>query len=542
MSKKMRTGEEKIGEALSSLLESAQDYDTFDVNIFLAGEPAAAALSSFSDAAGTEDAEAVIDSIQTQSAAMQSDLLSYLQGASTDAAFMDGEVAVPQAANIDSFWINNSVAAEVSYQTLESILARTDVVHVELERRVNIEELMDAGRSYSKKSGSKKKPKKGKKGDETAVKKITATKIPGVSAAKKISVTIPPLFFSNLTWSVKRIKAHLLWQLGINGDGIVVAVVDTGVNYKHPDLKNRMWNGGAAFPKHGFDFDSNDKDPWDEAGHGTSCAGIVAGDGASGQRTGVAPKARIMAIRVGGAERNFWKGLEFAIQQKANVISMSMSWKYPSRPDYPGWRRVCETILAAGLLHANSIGNQGDQLGTYPIPYNIATPGNCPPPRIHPLQVPVGKKSSPISCGATDDSDKLASYSGRGPAAWENPPYTDYPYLSGNKPGLIKPDVCAPGPGTTSCNWRFGQDPGAKPYSSFGGTSSATPHVGGCLALLAQACKKAGKPIVPARVQEALENTAVRVVGQTKDKQDHYGAGRVDVYAAYKYGHAKGWW
>src|SRR5262249_39054264 len=103
-------------------------------------------------------------------------------------------------------------------------------------------------------------------------------------------------------------------------------------------------------------------------------------------------------------------------------------------------------------------------------------------------------------------------------------------------------DVCAPGPGTTSCNWRHPTLPGASPYSSFGGTSAATPHVGGCLGLLAHACRRAGQPIVPARVQEALENTAVRVVGQTRDKENHYGAGRVDVYAAFRYGQNKGWW
>ncbi len=221
---------------------------------------------------------------------------------------------------------------------------------------------------------------------------------------------------------------------------------------------------------------------------------------------------------------------------------MSMSWKYPSDPDYPGWRRVCETILAAGVLHANSIGNQGNQLQWYPIPYNIATPGNCPPPRLHPLQTIVGDISSAIACGATDDSDQLAGYSGRGPAAWENAPYTDYPYQNGLRPGLIKPDVCAPGPGTTSCNWRYPQQNSARPYSPFGGTSSATPHVAGCITLLVQACMRSGQPIVPARIQEALENTAVRIFGQTRDKENHYGAGRVDVYAAFKYGEAKSWW
>jgi subtilisin family serine protease len=256
----------------------------------------------------------------------------------------------------------------------------------------------------------------------------------------------------------------------------------------------------------------------------------------------VAPGTTILAIRVGGRERTFWKGYEFALSNGARVISSSMSWKYPSHPDYPGWRRVCETVLATGVLHSNSIGNQGDDLTRYPIPFNIATPGNCPPPRLHPLQLLHGGVSSPISCGATDDSDALAYYSGKGPAAWEAGPYVDYPYQNAAQMGLIKPDVCAPGPGTTSCNWLYPTQAGADPYSSFGGTSAATPHVGGCLVLLAQACLRSGKPIIPAQIQEALENTAVRIAGQTRDKENHYGAGRVDVYAAYKYGAGKGWW
>ena len=182
-----------------------------------------------------------------------------------------------------------------------------------------------------------------------------------------------------------------------------------------------MWKGGAQYPLHGYNFQNNTNNPSDSNGHGTATAGLVAGDGTCGTKTGVAPEATVLAIRVGGVERSFWRGLQFALDQKANVISMSMTWRYPSSPDYPGWRPVCVTILAAGVLHANSIGNQGADLITYPVPFNIATPGNCPPPWLHPGQQPKQALSSPISVGATDSADKLAASSGRGPAAWGAP-------------------------------------------------------------------------------------------------------------------------
>jgi subtilisin family serine protease len=233
--------------------------------------------------------------------------------------------------------------------------------------------------------------------------------------------------------------------------------------------------------------------------------------------------------------------MQFAIDQGAHVISMSMTFKFPSHPNYPGWRRVCEALHAAGVLHANSIGNQGGD-PDYPIPYNIATPGNCPPPWLHPAQNPVGGLSSAISCGATDNADALAGYSGRGPAAWEQAPFTDYPYNGGASPALLKPDICAPGPGTESCSHLYRAGGTARPYTSFGGTSAATPHVAGCLCLIASACLAKGTPIVPARVQEAIESTASRITGQSALKENHYGSGRIDVYAAYSFGVAKGWW
>jgi len=504
-----------IGEALQARLDSAKDHDAIEVNFFLQGEPAADALAKLDAPVGVANPANTINQIKRRVQQEHDALLDFLRSAAKEASFVDGPVKVAGADRIQSFWITNAVAARVTRRTLDWVLNRKDVVYADLVRYVDVAELLDAGARDREPHAARARSAR--------------------ASGRTDSISAQP------TWSVERINAPLLWELGLKGKDVLAAVIDTGVNYEHPDLAGQMWDGGATHPHHGYDFAANDLDPMDQEGHGTCCAGIVAGNGSQGQATGVAPEARVMALRVGGGEDAHWLALQFAIDRGVHVISMSITWKYPWHPTYPGWRRICQTIHVAGVLHANSIGNQGKELATHPLPYNIATPGNCPPPRIHPLQTPVGGMSSAIGCGATDDSDRLADYSGRGPAAWEDALFSDYPYARGKKPGLIKPDLCAPGPGTTSCNFRFGSK-GERPYTDFDGTSAATPHVAGCLALLAEACLKAGKPIIPAQIQEALENTAARISGQTREKENHYGAGRVDVFAAYRYGQEKGWW
>jgi subtilisin family serine protease len=556
--------DEKIGTALKSRLQSARENDTFDVNIFLKDEPAADTLAAM-DSEETDDGHDRVRAMQELAAASQRGLLSYLESVEAEVNLIDDEVSLPAALTRQSFWINNSVAAEVSLDVLRNILERPDVAYVELSRNVDPRELFDVDESSSeassKASGSRAQPLDGAAINASRAVRETDGRAPvalasggaalivtEIEISESVSVEIEDLGAasgSEATWNVKLIKAPLLWQKGLTGEGVVVAVIDSGVNYDHPDLKSHMWDGGADFPHHGYDFMNDDTDPRDDGnqgGHGTAGAGIVAGNGTSGSRTGVAPEATIMAIRAGNTDRSIWNGLEFAIQHQAQVISMSMTWKFDQKPNNPAWRRACESILAASVLHANSIGNDGEFTQTFPLPFNIGAPGNCPPPQLHSLQTIRGSVSSAISCGSTDDTDSLASDSGRGPVAWESAPFADYPYENGTKQGLIKPDVCAPGHGASSCNWLYPGQAEAQPYRPFSGTSAATPHLGGCLALLAHACRRSGQPIIPARMQEALENTAVRIAGQTQAKENHYGAGRIDVFAAYQYGQGKGWW
>jgi len=286
-----------------------------------------------------------------------------------------------------------------------------------------------------------------------------------------------------------------------------------------------MWDGSPAYPNHGWDFLGADNDPMDQDGHGTACAGIVAGDGTSGLQTGVAPDATVMALRAGGSESVMWAASDFAIVNGCDAISSSMSWKYPSSPDYVGWRDQAVAELAAGVTRANSIGNQGNQPGSYPIPYNIATPGNCPPAWLHPDQILAGDVSSTMGCGAVDQSDVILDYSGRGPAAWERgdfpPYYQDYPYNNGVDMGLLKPDVCAP---TDVRTLSYVNPTGY--ITGFGGTSAATPHLGGAMCLVLSA----DTTLTPEAVQQKIQMNAVELGAPGKDNV--YGAGRIDVFAA----------
>lgn len=117
----------------------------------------------------------------------------------------------------------------------------------------------------------------------------------------------------------------------------VVAVVDSGVNYRHEDLAPNMWNGGSAFPLHGWDFIDDDNDPMDHEGHGTHVAGTIGAAGNNGAGvTGVCWQASIMAVRVldatgFGTSASVTQGVNFAVANGAKVINMSLGGGGPDQ-------------------------------------------------------------------------------------------------------------------------------------------------------------------------------------------------------------------
>jgi hypothetical protein len=233
-----------------------------------------------------------------------------------------------------------------------------------------------------------------------------------------------------------------------------------------------------------------------------------------------------------------WSAFQFAIEHEADVISMSMGWRADMNPNYIGWRRACEFLLKTGIVFVCSAGNTGRDEDVLHIPRNIGAPAICPPPWLHTEQHPGGLASA-IACGETDLQDHLITASSQGPGAWEADPFIDYPFKNGGQ-GLLKPDLCGPGRGSMTCNPEF-RIPGELLHTSASGTSAAAATVAGCAALLVQAAKRSGNPVLPQRIQQALEEKAVPIAGQTT-KQNNLGSGRVDVFAAYQFGVQQGWW
>ncbi|MFI1562688.1 S8 family peptidase [Streptomyces sp. NPDC020490] len=257
---------------------------------------------------------------------------------------------------------------------------------------------------------------------------------------------------ASLDKSVPQIGAPTAWAAGYDGKGVKIAVLDTGVDATHPDLKDQV----IAAKNFSTSPDASDK-----FGHGTHVASIAAGTGAKsgGKYKGVAPGAKLLNGKVlsddgYGDDSQILAGMEWAAEQGADVVNLSLGGGDTPEID-PLEAEVKKLSEQKGILFAIAAGNDGD-FGDQ----TIGSPGSA---------------ADALTVGAVDDKDKLASFSSRGPGL----------------DGQIKPDVTAPGVDITAAaapGSVIDQEVGEKPagYLTISGTSMATPHVAGAAAILKQ--------------------------------------------------------
>lgn len=232
--------------------------------------------------------------------------------------------------------------------------------------------------------------------------------------------------------NITKINADDVWSYGYTGKGVVVAVLDTGTNIDHVDLKDHLWDGGSEYPNHGYNIVEENHDVTDFNGHGTHCAGTICGDGTSGTQTGMAPDAILMTVKIFDSEGNgnvndIISGVEFAVENGADVLSLSLGASFPDMYTNTLYRRTFENLLELDILAVVAAGNDRDKLDEFPIPKNINSPGNCPPAWLHPDQrANAGGRSSVITIGAVDYNDAPASFSSEGPVTWMGSEWNDY--------------------------------------------------------------------------------------------------------------------
>ncbi|MBI2940246.1 MAG: S8 family serine peptidase [Chloroflexi bacterium] len=321
--------------------------------------------------------------------------------------------------------------------------------------------------------------------------RATASEIAALTFDRRIAAVWPDrLVHSCLDRSAPRIQAPTLWSRGLTGKGVRIGFVDSGVDEAHPDFRGRILAAS----------DLTGEGPGDGNGHGTHVAGIAAG---AGQRfRGVAPGAALVVAKAlhrdgSGYSSEVMTGLEWALRQGARVINLSIGSPGPGDGRDPLSQAV-DAAARAGAVVCVAAGNDGPGEST------IGAPG-------------VARLA--LTVGAVTRDDRVADFSSRGPTA----------------DGRPKPDIVAPGEGIVSAR-ASGTAQGTvvdQHYVASSGSSMATPHVSGALALLFELLPTlTGAEARDLVIASANPGRAFGPVGSTVGDRNAVGSGLLDAATA----------
>ena len=472
-----------IDEGLRTMLEKGAE-GKISVNIILKSQPQPARIKALASEANGRNVtrELVVGELKEYAGKNQESVLSCLRAAAS-MGYVD---------NVSCHWVANVISCNATSNVITALAQHPDVLVIGCNKEVQVVESREMD------------------GD--------------VQSLASVSHSATP--------HVLQVNADDVWALGYTGKNIVVAVLDSGINPDHYDLKDHLWSGYADVDGdgekddliNGWNFVGNNSNITDDFGHGTHCAGVVCGDGTVGNVTGVAPDATLMAVKVvnrsgGGTPAQMMSGVEFAVENGANVLSISLGFKRSqmSEADIVLLRRTFENTLLLGVPVCAAAGNDGNNFGA---PYNVDYPAACPPPFLHPdQQVNAGGLTSVICVGSVDADDEYVKTSSQGPVAWQEIPFDDYPYDE-ERIGLVRPDIVAPG----ELVYSLKHDENNR-YKYMSGTSQATPCVAGVIALMLEK----NPTLTPAQICETIETTAKKL---TDKKSNLTGSGRIDALAA----------
>ncbi|MHC3437073.1 S8 family serine peptidase [Natrialbaceae archaeon A-gly3] len=310
---------------------------------------------------------------------------------------------------------------------------------------------------------------------------------------------------SDVANGIDQLNAPDVWRdFGVGGEGVTIAILDSGVDPDHPDID--LYTDDPDDPTHPggwaeFDERGNtvDSEPHDSGDHGTHVSGTAAGGATSGTAIGVAPDARLIHGKVlderEGTTAMLYGGIEWAIDQDADVIGMSLGAECGAYQS--GDVEHVRNVRKAGAVPVAAIGNDGDGCS--------GSPGNV---------------YDAVGVGAVESSGSVWRHSGGEvidtDEAWGSDAPADWPEE------YVTPTVVAPGVNVYS----------ALPGDDYGykrGTSMATPHVAGTVALMQSATER---ELGPAETELVLRETAHKPDGEPNGPDTRYGDGIVDAYDA----------